>query len=40
VLKEVHPELAISKKGMLIMDSFVTDLFERIGELSSLSIND
>lgn len=30
VLKQVHPDCGISKKGMLIMCSFVNDLFERI----------
>ena len=30
VLKQVHPDTGISKKGMSIMNSFVNDLFERI----------
>eukprot|EP00009_Paramoeba_aestuarina_P007689 CAMPEP_0201506994 /NCGR_PEP_ID=MMETSP0161_2-20130828/808_1 /ASSEMBLY_ACC=CAM_ASM_000251 /TAXON_ID=180227 /ORGANISM="Neoparamoeba aestuarina, Strain SoJaBio B1-5/56/2" /LENGTH=136 /DNA_ID=CAMNT_0047901249 /DNA_START=502 /DNA_END=912 /DNA_ORIENTATION=+ len=30
VLKQVHPETGISKKGMQIMDSFVQDIFERV----------
>jgi len=30
VLKSIHPDLGISKKAMLIMDSFVEDMFERI----------
>ena len=30
VLKQVHNELGISKKGMTIMNSFVNDVFERI----------
>ncbi|KAH3732859.1 core histone h2a/h2b/h3/h4 superfamily protein [Pelomyxa schiedti] len=30
VLKQVHPELGISKKSMCIMDSFLHDMFERI----------
>ena len=30
VLKQVHPDRGISKKGMAVMNSFVTDIFERI----------
>ena len=30
VLKQVHPEIGISKKAMQIMNSFVTDTFEKI----------
>ena len=30
VLKQVHPEFGISKKGMAIMNSFMTDIFERV----------
>lgn len=30
VLKQVHPETGISKKSMSIMNSFITDVFERI----------
>ena len=30
VLKQVHPELGMSKRAMLVMDSFVTDVYERI----------
>lgn len=30
VLKQVHPDIAITKKAMIIMNSFVNDLFERI----------
>jgi histone H2B len=30
VLKQVHPEIGISKKAMNIMNSFVNDLFDRI----------
>ena len=37
VLKQVHPDTGISSKGMLIMNSFVNDVFERIaGEASQL----
>jgi histone H2B len=31
VLKQVHPDIGISNKAMLGMNSFVTDIFERIG---------
>ncbi|KAG9415003.1 Histone H2B [Aphanomyces cochlioides] len=38
VLKQVHPETGISKRGMSIMNSFINDIFERIGaEASKLS---
>lgn len=30
VLKQVHPDTGISKRGMSIMNSFVNDIFERI----------
>eukprot|EP00977_Amphora_coffeiformis_P005428 scaffold1151_cov152-Amphora_coffeaeformis.AAC.4 len=30
VLKQVHPDTGISKKGMSIMNSFIIDIFERI----------
>lgn len=30
VLKQVHPETGISKKGMAIMNSFIHDVFERV----------
>ena len=37
VLKQVHPDTGISKKSMSIMNSFITDVFERIaGEASKL----
>ena len=37
VLKQVHPDTGMSKKGMSIMNSFVNDIFERIaGEASRL----
>lgn len=35
VLKQVHPETGISSKAMSIMNSFVSDLFERIASESS-----
>ena len=38
VLKQVHPDTGISAKAMVIMDSFVNDIFERIAtEASRLS---
>ncbi len=30
VLKQVHPDTGISKKGMSIMNSFINDIFEKI----------
>ena len=30
VLKQVHPETGISKKGMSVINSFVNDIFERL----------
>ena len=30
VLKQVHPDTGISKKGMSIMNSYINDIFERI----------
>ncbi|KIJ16681.1 hypothetical protein PAXINDRAFT_162358 [Paxillus involutus ATCC 200175] len=35
VLKQVHPEISISNKGMAILNSFVNDLFERIASEAS-----
>ena len=38
VLKNIHAEVGISKKAMSVMNSFVTDLFERIAlEASKLN---
>jgi histone H2B len=38
VLKQVHPDLGISKKSMSIMNSIIKDLFERVaGEASTLT---
>ena len=38
VLKQVHPDTGMSKKGMSIMNSFINDVFERIaGEASKLA---
>ena len=37
VLKQVHPDTGMSKKGMSIMNSFINDVFERIaGEAGKL----
>ena len=30
VLKQVHPETGISKRGMSVMNSFINDIFERL----------
>ena len=30
VLKQVHPEIGISKKGMGVMESFINDVFDRV----------
>jgi len=35
VLKQVHPDTGISSKAMSIMNSFVGDIFERIGNESA-----
>mmetsp|Transcript_8551 Transcript_8551/g.12910 ORF Transcript_8551/g.12910 Transcript_8551/m.12910 type:complete len:119 (-) Transcript_8551:94-450(-) len=38
VLKQVHPDTGISKRGMSIMNSFINDIFERIaGEAGKLA---
>eukprot|EP01113_Clastostelium_recurvatum_P036872 TRINITY_DN532_c0_g1_i2.p1 TRINITY_DN532_c0_g1~~TRINITY_DN532_c0_g1_i2.p1 ORF type:complete len:152 (+),score=47.02 TRINITY_DN532_c0_g1_i2:14-469(+) len=38
VLKQVHPDTGISKKAMVVMDSFVHDIFERLaGEAGRLA---
>merc|ERR1712203_474117 len=38
VLKNIHPEVGISKKAMNVMNSFVNDLFERLAlEASKLA---
>ncbi len=38
VLKQVHPDTGISKKGMSIMNSFINDIFDRIaGEAGKLT---
>lgn len=39
VLKQVHPDTGISNKAMMIMNSFVIDIFERIAtEASKLAL--
>ncbi|BAM42132.1 histone H2B [Theileria orientalis] len=30
VLKQVHPDTGVSKKSMLVLNSFVTDTFEKL----------
>ena len=35
VLKQVHPEVGISKRSMSIMNSFIYDIFEKIATESS-----
>ncbi|KAI9567439.1 histone-fold-containing protein [Boletus coccyginus] len=35
VLKQVHPDTGISNKAMLILNSFVNDIFERIATEAS-----
>ena len=35
VLKQVHPNTGISKRGMSILNSFINDIFERIAQESS-----
>jgi histone H2B len=30
VLKQVHPEIGVSKRSMSIMNSFINDVFERV----------
>ena len=35
VLKQVHPNIGISKRGMSILNSFINDIFERIAQESS-----
>jgi histone H2B len=30
VLKQVHPEVGISKKAMMVMNSFVSDIFDKV----------
>eukprot|EP00438_Fugacium_kawagutii_P016590 Skav204211 [mRNA] locus=scaffold985:409689:426701:- [translate_table: standard] len=35
VLKQVHPDLGISKRGMNIMNSFMNDIFDRIATEST-----
>ncbi len=38
VLKQVHPEVGVSKKGMAILNSFINDIFERVtGEAGKLA---
>lgn len=39
VMKQVHPDTGISSKAMSIMNSFVSDIFERIATESSRLAN-
>ena len=32
MLKQVHPDVGISKRAMAIMNSFVNDIFERLSD--------
>ena len=34
VLKQVHPDTGISKRGMSVMNSFINDVFERLASES------
>ena len=34
MLKQVHPDTGVSKKAMVVLDSFVHDIFERIANES------
>ena len=39
VLKQVHPDTGMSKKGMSIMNSFINDIFEKLAtEASKLAV--
>jgi len=35
VLKQVHPEIGVSKRAMMVLNSFVQDVFERICDEAS-----
>ena len=35
IMKQVHPETRISKKGIMIINNFVTDTFEKIATEAS-----
>ena len=35
VLKQVHPQMRISKKGIVIMNNFVVDTFEKVATEAS-----
>ena len=35
VMKQVHPDIGISSKGMNIVNSFVTDVFEKLAQEAS-----
>jgi len=35
VLKQVHPEIGVSKRAMMVLNSFVQDVFERVCDESA-----
>ncbi|XP_039144695.1 histone H2B-like [Dioscorea cayenensis subsp. rotundata] len=35
VLKQVHPDIGISSKAMVIMNSFINDIFEKLAQEAS-----
>ncbi|CAK9182303.1 unnamed protein product [Ilex paraguariensis] len=35
VLKQVHPDIGVSSKAMVIMNSFINDIFEKLAQESS-----
>ncbi|GFP79732.1 histone h2b.1 [Phtheirospermum japonicum] len=35
VLKQVHPDIRVSRKAMGIMNSFINDIFEKLAQESS-----
>ncbi|XP_035209129.1 late histone H2B.L4-like [Stegodyphus dumicola] len=39
VLKQVHPDIGISSKAMIIMNNFVNDIFERLAAEASRLTN-
>ena len=38
VMKQVHPELAISSKAMTVVSNFMNDMFERLADEAALLI--
>src|SRR6056300_1672138 len=39
VLKQVHPEIGVSKRSMSIMNSFINDVFEKICSEATKLVN-